>query len=108
MPHSRLIPLATVDALKPGKMQLCLVEGLSILLANIGGELYAVDAVCSHEDALLSNGALMDDCVKCPLHGSRFHLKTGQAMEEPATAPLRTYPLLVQANQVFLVLYPDA
>lgn len=108
MTHSRLIPLAAKDSLKSGKMQLCIVEGLAILLANVGGELYAMDAICSHEDALLSNGALIDDCVKCPLHGSRFHLKTGHAMEEPATTPLRTYPLVIQANQVFLVLDPNS
>ena len=38
--------------------------------------------------------------VKCPLHGSRFDLRTGEPMEDPAEEPLRCYPASVQDGVV--------
>ena len=37
-------------------------------------------------------GALQGDKVKCPLHGSRFCLRDGQALDDPAEVDLECYP----------------
>ena len=94
--------VAQLDALKTGKMLRVNVAEQNILLANVDGEIYAVEDMCSHEDA--SNGALKGRCVECPLHGSHFDLKTGEPQQEPATEAIKTYKVKVADEQIWLEL----
>ena len=96
------IQVASVQDIKPGKLGCAEVDGHRILLANIDGEFFATDDMCTHEDASLSTGALRDDCVSCPLHGSRFNVRTGEPREEPATVALRTYPVRIEGDAVMV------
>jgi 3-phenylpropionate/trans-cinnamate dioxygenase ferredoxin subunit len=100
MMSSDYIQLATTDELKPGKMLCVEHAGRRIMLANTGDGIFAVDDLCSHEDASLATGSLKGDCVKCPLHGSRFNLKTGQPLDDPAYEPIATYPVKIQGNAI--------
>ncbi len=59
-----------------------------------------MDDMCTHEDASLSKGSLHGDCVKCPLHGSRFKLLTGQALDEPAEENLNTYKVKIEGDSI--------
>lgn len=101
---SRQVRITEADALNPGQMLGVIIEGKDILLANIDGSLYAIDNKCSHEDAILYNGALKQDCVECPLHGSRFSFKTGQPLEEPATEPVNTYTISKEKDGFYITL----
>lgn len=66
------------------------------------GELYAIDDTCTHQDASLSDGWL-DGCeVECPLHSSRFNLRTGEVDAPPAKRPVRTYRAVVDDGTVFV------
>ena len=103
----RQVKISEAEALNPGQMLGIMIENKPILLANIDGVVYAIDNQCSHEDALLYNGALKGDCVECPLHGSRFSFKTGQPMEEPATEPVRTYPVSQEKDGIYITLYDN-
>lgn len=100
----RQIKIVEAETLIPGQMLGITLENKQILLANINGDIYAIDNQCSHEDALLYNGALKGDCVECPLHGSRFSFKTGQPMEEPATEPVQTYSVSREPDGVYITL----
>lgn len=55
------------------------------------GEVFAVDDTCSHQDASLADGWLEGCEVECPLHASRFNLRTGKADAPPAKMPIRTH-----------------
>jgi 3-phenylpropionate/trans-cinnamate dioxygenase ferredoxin subunit len=88
--------------LAPGTMKRVGVRGRRILLANVDGRLCAVDDTCTHEEASLSTGVLKGDLVKCPLHGSRFNVCTGKALEEPAEADLRTYPVRQEGERILI------
>lgn len=98
------IRVAAVEDIRPGKMKCVQVNGQRILVANVDGTFYATDDTCTHEDASLSTGHLHGEWVKCPLHGSRFNLRTGEAMEEPADIDLMTYPVRVDGNDVYVAL----
>lgn len=99
---STFVKAARVADLAPGMMKQVVIGVRRILLANIGGRFYAVDDTCSHEDASLSRGALRGEWVKCPLHGSRFDVRTGEVMEEPATVNLATYATRIEAGEVWI------
>ncbi len=80
------------------------LDGLDILLADVDGRLYAMDNRCPHEDASLYNGALKGHCVECPLHGSRFDLRTGEPQEPPADTPVQTYAVITRDDGIYLEL----
>ena len=96
------VQVATVSEIPPGQTLRIQHEQRDILLANVGGTLFACDDTCTHEDSSLSLGCLDGELVKCTLHGSRFNVRTGQPVEEPAEEPLRTYPVRVDGNRVLI------
>ena len=104
-PSSRAwIDVGAAQHLPPGTMQRYESEGQRILIANVDGTPFAVDDTCTHEDASLYMGALQGDKVKCPLHGSRFCLRDGRALDEPAEIDLACYPARFQNGRVKIVL----
>ena len=77
-----------------------------ILLVNVEGKLYAVDDMCTHEDSSLSLGCLKGELISCTLHGSRFNVRTGKPIEEPATEALQRYPIRIENNRIQICLTP--
>lgn len=88
------------QSLKPGQITCVSVNGKQILLANVNGQYHATDAMCTHEDWPLCNGALKDATIECPLHGSRFSLIDGKPLDDPATIPLKVYQVNVLDNEI--------
>jgi len=98
----RFVKVGKVEDLAPGKMMQVIVSDQRILLANVDGRYYATDDTCTHEDASLSAGSLRGALVKCPLHGSRFDVRTGRAMEEPAEEDLKTYAVRLEGDSILI------
>jgi len=96
------VKIASVGDLAPGRMKRCEVDGRRILLANVEGRFYATADTCTHEDASLSAGSLRGVLVRCPLHGSRFNVCTGKAIEEPAEQDLEIYPVRIEGDSVLI------
>ena len=96
------IKAASLDEIASGKMICVALEGKRILLANDNGSIYAADEMCTHEDASLCTGSLRGHLVKCPLHGSRFDLSTGEPLEDPADEALTVYPVKIINNEIFV------
>ncbi len=98
----RYVRVGSLADLAPGKMMRIEVSGLRILLANVNGRVWATDDTCSHEEASLSSGSLRGQFVKCPLHGSRFSVCTGEVMDEPADKSLRTFPVQLDGESILV------
>ena len=98
------VEVAKAGELRPGAMKRIDLRGRRILLANVDGRFCAVDDTCTHEEASLSTGVLKGRLVKCPLHGSRFDVCTGEALEEPAQENLRTYPVRLEGGRILVCL----
>jgi 3-phenylpropionate/trans-cinnamate dioxygenase ferredoxin subunit len=96
------IKIGKVDELRPRSMKRVDINGRRMLLANVNGRFCATDDTCTHEDASLSTGSLRGELVKCPLHGSRFNVCTGEALEEPAEQNLKTYPVRVEGDNILV------
>jgi nitrite reductase/ring-hydroxylating ferredoxin subunit len=72
------------------------VEGRKVLLHRAGGELHALDDLCSHAGALLSRGQVDGCVVTCPLHESRFDLRDGRVVRGPAHHPQPVLPARIR------------
>ncbi|MFI0821186.1 bifunctional 3-phenylpropionate/cinnamic acid dioxygenase ferredoxin subunit [Streptomyces sp. NPDC021098] len=68
------------------------------------GEVYAIDDTCTHQDASLADGWVEGCWVECPLHASKFNLRTGGVDAPPARRPVRTHQVLVEDGMVYLEL----
>ncbi len=101
MPN-RSIRVATLSEIPPGTTLRITSLQPPILLANVSGTIYACDDTCTHEDSSLALGCLDGELVKCTLHGSRFNVRTGEPMEEPADEPLRTYPVHIDGDDILI------
>ena len=76
------------------------VGGRNIALFNLGGEFFAIDDLCTHEEGPLSEGYVEGDEVECPWHAARFNIRTGKAMCEPAYEDAPTYPVKVNGDDI--------
>src|SRR6185312_7990014 len=82
------IPTADVPE---GAMVAGLVGAEEVLVARVGGTLFAVAALCTHYHGALAQGLLVGETVRCPLHHARFCLRTGEALAAPAFDPLKRW-----------------
>ncbi len=98
------VKICEVSEVSPGTIFTVDVGETKLMIVNVGGSLYAVDRICTHETADLSLGFLIDSQVTCPLHLSRFDVTTGAVENPPATEPLRTYKLKVEGTSVYVQL----
>jgi nitrite reductase/ring-hydroxylating ferredoxin subunit len=73
-----------------------------IALYRLDGKIHALDDVCTHALALLSQGFIEHGAVECPLHGARFDIATGRCLSPPATVDLRTYEVRVEGGEVLV------
>jgi 3-phenylpropionate/trans-cinnamate dioxygenase ferredoxin component len=66
------------------------------------GNYYASDGYCTHQKIHLSDGLVMGSLIECPKHNGRFDIPTGTAKRAPACVDLKTYPVKVENNKVYI------
>ncbi len=94
--------LAHIGDIKPNSTRKFMVDDIPVLITNLDGEFYAINDLCTHEDSSLALGCLRGEYVDCTLHGSRFNVKTGIPVDEPATEAVETYPLSIDDDMLYI------
>ncbi|HWC32008.1 MAG TPA: Rieske 2Fe-2S domain-containing protein, partial [Actinomycetota bacterium] len=74
------LTVCPLDELPAGTMKLVHAGEISVGVYNVGGELYAIEDRCSHDDGPLVEGDWEPDeaIVVCPSHGATFASRTGK------------------------------
>lgn len=72
-----------------------------VCVANVNGEISALDNVCIHRGGPLGQGTIEGDKVVCPWHGWAFNAKSGEVGHNPA-AKIPTYPVKVEGEDVLV------
>jgi len=86
----------------PGNLLGVEVGGEPIVLANVDGDVYALEDRCSHEDYALSEGELEGTELECMLHGATFDACSGKATGLPAVTAVKTYEVEVRDGEIFV------
>ena len=94
--------VASVDEVEEDEPLRVRIGDAQIALCRLGEEIFAIDNICTHEYAELSDGFIEGDCIECPLHQAQFDIRTGKALTAPAVEDLTTYPCRIE-NGVVLV-----
>ena len=106
------VTVATVDELKDDVPLSCEVPAtgsgseddgeLVVAIVRHQGELFAIEDECSHGKVPLSEGDVVDCTIECYLHGSTFDLRTGAALNLPATQPVRVFAVRIEGDDVLV------
>ncbi len=94
--------VAAEAELKPDTPLGLRIGEVQVAVVRLEDGIYAVNDVCTHEFALLSEGYCEDGRLECPLHQACFDLRTGRALNEPAEVPVATYPTKVEGGVVYV------
>jgi len=97
--------VAGVDELPEGQMTAVMLgDGKELLLVHTGGSFFALDIMCTHQEAWLDSGFFHRESmeVECPLHEGRFDVRTGAVTCPPPTEPIATYEVAVEGDGVFV------
>lgn len=96
------VKVADLGACPPGELLEIEAGQERIVLANVDGEVYALENRCSHQDLPLSDGELDGDRLECLHHGATFDVCTGTAMALPAIKSVATYVVEVRGQEIFV------
>jgi 3-phenylpropionate/trans-cinnamate dioxygenase ferredoxin component len=94
------VKVATTGEIAPGQGKIFEVQGKEIALFNVGGAYFAIDNMCTHEEASLADGEISGFEVTCPLHGAKFDVRSGQVLGPPAYDDVTSYPVRVSGADV--------
>jgi 3-phenylpropionate/trans-cinnamate dioxygenase ferredoxin subunit len=95
-----MLAVCPLSELPPGEGRRVNTDPPIAVFHTEDGDVYAIDDTCSHQDASLADGWL-DGCqVECPLHSSKFDLRTGAVDAPPARRPVRTHEVRVTDGMI--------
>lgn len=96
--------LCRTNEVSEGELKQFTLKGVEILVIKNTGQLYCLDARCTHAGAPLVEGELKDDVLKCPWHGSRFNIRNGIVIKGPARKQLRVYNSIIEEDHLLVEL----
>jgi 3-phenylpropionate/trans-cinnamate dioxygenase ferredoxin component len=100
--EKQFVQIARLRDLPPGAVTIAVYGRERVALANVDGRVFGVDAACTHAGASLAKGRLAGFLLECPLHCSRFDVRSGRPENPPAIDPVRTYEIRVEDDRILL------
>ncbi len=99
------VDVCPIAELGEGETRIVEIDGRKVGVFHCaGGELFAIEDRCSHDDGPLAEGEFdaVACTVECPRHGSLFDLRSGRPRTLPAYQPVETFEVLVEDGTVKL------
>jgi len=96
------VKVADLDDCAPGTLTPAEANGEHIVLANVEGDIYAVEDECSHQEYPLSDGELDGTTLECIYHGACFDVTDGSATQLPAIKGVKSYDVEVRDSEIYV------
>ncbi len=98
--------MALFKVMREGELAEGMLRGVlagkkKVVLARAGGKVYCFDNTCAHRGGPLGEGTMEGGEVKCPWHGNRFDVKTGQCTTLPALK-VATFGVVVKDGEIYV------
>jgi naphthalene 1,2-dioxygenase ferredoxin component len=78
------------------------IEGVKVGLFRIEGMVFAIDDICTHGQALLSEGEFDGHEIECPLHAGLFDVRSGKALTAPLSRDARAHETRIEDGALFV------
>jgi len=96
-----LIKLCETAEVAEGKPVGVNPEGLPPLAVyQVGEEYFVTDNLCTHGNAMLSDGYQEGGIIECPFHGGSFDIRTGEPTAFPCQKAVTVYRVAVQDGHI--------
>ena len=98
--------LAKATEIPAGERKLVKVNGLDVAIFHVEGRFYALNNSCPHRQGPLIRGTLENwregpmCAVRCPMHGWKFDLATGDSHGRPANATV--YAVVQTGDELYI------
>jgi nitrite reductase/ring-hydroxylating ferredoxin subunit len=92
--------VACLEDIPPGSRKMVIADDQLIALFNVDGTIYAVDDLCPHQGAPLSEGLFIGCVAVCPWHGAEFDVTNGKLLSGPGVRDVRAYPVSIKGDDV--------
>jgi 3-phenylpropionate/trans-cinnamate dioxygenase ferredoxin component len=102
------VKLTTVSEIPECGMIMRIHENKFVMLAKVNGEIYAMDDICTHEEAPLHEGELGEykdnpHMLTCPWHAAHFDIRTGKVFQDtPWATDTQTYEVEIEGDDVYV------
>lgn len=96
---AEFVKVASVGELPAGSCKAVEVNGRTIALFNVGGQVFALDNTCLHQGGPLGEGMLEGEVVTCPWHMWEYNVRTGEKVGSPSLR-VAAYPVEVEGNDI--------
>ncbi len=97
----RWVRAAALAELPVGEKLRVEIEDEEIVLIRTEEKIYALEDMCTHAGAALSDVGVVKGCrVMCVLHGAFFDLASGRASGPPAAGDIESFPVRVDNGSI--------
>ena len=93
-------PLVDIDEVVPGEPIEAALDGVGFVAVAMDDGVRVLENRCTHRGGPLAEGSVVDGCVECPWHGSRFALDDGRVVAGPASIPQPAYATRVVSGHI--------
>lgn len=97
---SEFVPVCRLSELPEGGRLVVEVDGRVVALFRVGGRVYALDDVCTHDGGTLVDGQLDGFAIACPRHGAKFDVRDGRVLSMPATRDTASHEVKIEGDEV--------
>ena len=92
--------VGTRDQAEPDTPLAASVGELKIGIYDVAGTLYAIEDICPHAHAHLSEGFVEGCEIECPLHGAVFDVTTGKHLRGEPCGDVKTFPVRIVDGRI--------
>ncbi len=86
-----------------GQLTSITAGGKEIVVGNVDGNYFAMDNICTHAGAELHEGKLDGKELKCPWHGAKWDITTGNLIWFPQNLKkLNSYKVVMEDNMIYV------
>lgn len=72
-----------VGAITDGEGRIVQAGVKKVAVFRLGDEYHTIQNYCPHAGGFLGLGTVKNDCVRCPRHGWKFDIRTGECITNP-------------------------
>jgi NAD(P)H-dependent nitrite reductase small subunit len=95
------VNIAKVNDVEEGKGKIVEINGKTLALFKLNGQVYAIENTCAHRGGPLGEGEIQDKIVTCPWHGWQFDVTNGQSVMMPGMS-VKSYKVEVKGEDIVI------
>jgi len=96
------VKVGQVAEFPAGSLKKVVFGGEDVLVANVGGKIYAITNTCTHRGGPLNEGELEGSTVICPWHGGQFDVTTGKVVGPPPMKDEIPFDVRIEGSDVLM------